>query len=82
MSQDEIAHLHKAIRELKESNDKQFIELDKKLEPIIEQHHEIYQAFTTVTQGGTWISAILKYGLYTIGAVIGIYLSLKEIFKS
>lgn len=81
MPQDEIANLHKAIRELKESNDRQFSELDDKLEPIIEQHAEMYQAFTTITQGGTWITVGLKYGLGILLALTGIYLSLREIFR-
>lgn len=82
MPQDEIANLHKAIRELKESNDRQFVVLDKKLEPVIEQHAEMYQVFTIIIQGGTWVTVGIKYSLGILLALTGVYLSFREIFKS
>lgn len=81
MPQDEVANLHKAIRELKESNDRQFVALEEKLEPVIEQHAEMYKAFTTIIQGGTWLTTGIKYSLGILITITGAYLSLREIFK-
>lgn len=55
--------------------------LQNVLEPIVEQHNEIYEVFTVITKGTSWASTALKYALYVVGAIIGIYLSVREIFK-
>lgn len=70
MSHEEITKLHQAIKDLKESNDIQFKDLNRKVDPM-------YQAFTTVLQGSGWI----KYIFWFMGALIGLYLSLREVLK-
>mgnify|MGYP001558008725 CR=1 FL=1 len=71
MSHDEINNLHKAIRELKESNDKQFADLNAKVEPI-------YQAYTTISNGSVWI----KYAFWLVGSVVAAGLAIREFFKN
>jgi len=70
MSHDEVNNLHKAIRELKESNDAQFTALNAKVTPM-------YEAYTTISQGSIWI----KYAFWFIGAVAGAILAIREFFK-
>jgi hypothetical protein len=70
MSSDQINNLHKAIRELKESNDEQFTSLNAKVTPM-------YEAYTTISQGSVWI----KYAFWFVGTVIGAILAIREYFK-
>lgn len=70
MSHDQVANLHKAIRELQESNDAQFKALNAKVTPM-------YEAYTTISQGSVWI----KYAFWFIGSVVAAVLAFKEYFK-
>lgn len=70
MSSSEINNLHKAIRELQESNDAQFTSLNAKVTPM-------YEAYTTIVQGSGWV----KYAFWFIGTVIGALLAIREYFK-
>jgi hypothetical protein len=56
--------------------------IDGKLDPFLEQHDEMYTAFTTVRQGGTWLTTGLKYFLYVAGSLVALYLAFRDIFKS
>ena len=71
MSSDQISNLHKAIRELKESNDEQFHSLNEKVTPM-------FEAYTTISQGSVWI----KYAFWFVGTVIGAILAIREYFKN
>lgn len=51
--------------------------IDEKLDPMIHQHTDMYEAYTTIRQGSVWI----KYGFWFIGSAIGAILAVKEYFK-
>ena len=70
MSSNEINNIHKAIRELRESNDAQFSSLNEKVTPM-------FEAYTTISQGSVWI----KYAFWFIGTLIGAVLAIREYFK-
>lgn len=70
MSDNEVANLHKAIRELKDSNDAQFTSLNAKVTPM-------YEAYTTIRNGSVWI----KYIFWFIGAVVAGVIAIREFFK-
>lgn len=52
--------------------------IDEKLDPIIIQHNDIYEAYTTIKNGSVWI----KYGFWFIGTILGALLALREYFKN
>jgi hypothetical protein len=52
---------------------------DEKIDPLIEQHDEMFQAYTTLTQGGTWITSAAKYILYAVGTLLAIYVAWKKL---
>lgn len=74
MSHDEIAQLHKAIRELKESNDAQFISLNAKVDPM-------YQLFSNAT-GFNNVSIIILKGLLLLGAGVGVVIAFIKWLKA
>ena len=51
--------------------------IDDKFGEIKPQVTEMYEAYTTIRQGSTWI----KYAFWFIGSIAAALLALREIFK-
>jgi hypothetical protein len=52
--------------------------IDEKLDPLIEQHNQMYEAYVTVKNGSTWV----KYAFWFIGALVAAFLALRDFFKN
>jgi len=61
---------HSEIEDLKQY-------IDDKFGEIKPQVTEMYEAYNTIRQGSTW----LKYALWFVAAVVGLILSVRELFK-
>jgi hypothetical protein len=52
--------------------------IDEKLDPLIEQHNDMYEAYVTIKNGSRW----LKYAFWLAGALVAAFLALRDLFKN
>jgi hypothetical protein len=51
--------------------------IDEKLDPLIKQHNDMYEAYVTIKNGSSYV----KYIFWFIGAVCAALLAIREYFK-
>lgn len=52
---------------------------DDKIDPLVEQHDEMFQAYTTLIQGGDWLTKAIKYLIYIAGAILAMYIAWRKL---